>query len=366
VFKTLICTVLCSAACSAFAARLSPASTPTATATPHATPFPGTTTLAFYSDACGGASTTTATLNGVGGGTRDVLYQTTTASAAGAHAISAGEVMLFIATDGSGNPASVASNKCWVRIDGSGHGRVPDAKGNCCFPVDLGGLANLGLTDCKGNPLRNVTCDTRAVGFRAQYHPKGPPYLVKTHFSVGSDLLIACAACGTKGAVTVGSKLVRGNGNPLRSECDTWVYRITVQNCTGYDLTNVKVQGGTSDWTTLKNVAANIDGTSPVKLSTKETTGAGGATTAITWAGNLNKGDTLDIDITVYGCIAASQVCNGCDTLNTPVAGSVLYLSGPWSAVYTDPHYPLGTKSTDSPRVTVEAVCLDPTLCLPQ
>jgi hypothetical protein len=115
-----------------------------------------------------------------------------------------------------------------------------------------------------------------------------------------------------------------------------------------------------------RSALRNIDGTIPVKLSTKETTGAGGATTAITWTGNLNKGDTLDIDITVYGCIAASQVCNGCDTLNTPVAGSVLYLSGPWSAVYTDPHYPLGTKSTDSPRVTVEAVCLDPTLCLPQ
>jgi len=349
--RTIICTALCCAAVSAFAVP----------------PLPNGSTALAFKDAsvanCAGSLVTSVSLNGAG--TADVSIQTTTTSSVGQPYIDQGKVQLEIAVDTTtGNPTSVAGaalpGGTFVRIDGTPGGGQNPSSGICCFPVDLDNLASLNIqvgTDGMGNPiyLQNVTCSIPLVGFRAHYVTGGGATHVDTHFSTAADLTINCNACGSSTNVTIGIQRTSGQGLPTPGHSYCWTYRITVQNCTGFDLTGVKIQGGTAGWLNPGDTTAVSD------VNPQPTIKYNNRNQVITWTGNLANGQSVDIDVGVCGSIKPSQVCTPCDQLATPVAGSILFLSGPWSAAFTDPNTGLPAKTDYTGRISLTVAC---TTCL--
>jgi len=327
--KALICTALCCAAWSAFAVAPPPSTTTLTFKAPQASPSP----------TCGGSTVGSVSLNGAG--TPDVAILTSTYEAptptppASPTPVAGGKVQLRIATDGLGNPTSVANNVCWVRIDGAGGGVDVDANGQACFPVDLDGLSTLGLTDCNGNPLQNVTCATPLVGFEANYIGEGNAH----NSSIQTDLTIECGDCGTSTDLTIGLSDVDGQGSPPPGYSGCWEYTLTVQNCTPFDLTGVKAQGGTAGW-------LNANDTSVTASSGTATISYNRRNQVITWIGDLAQGESVDITVHVCGTIKPSTAC-----------GTTMYLSGPWSATYTDPNTGLPVKTDYTGRAQLTVTC---------
>ena len=313
--KALICTALCCAAWSAFAGP----------------PPPSTTAMAFKGTTdCSGPDVGSVALNGAG--TPDASIQTTTTT--GGNPVTGGKVQLDIATDGLGNPTSVALNLCWVRIDGPGGGTDVDANGQACFPVDLDGLSTLGLDAC-GYPLADVTCDIPLVGFRARYIGEGDAQ----NSSVQTDLTIECDECGTSTDLTIGLSDVDGLGSPPPGYSGCWEYTLTVQNCTDSDLTGIKAQGGTAGWLNAADTSVTaISGTATISYNRRNQ--------VITWIGDLAQGESVDITVHVCGTIKPSTAC-----------GTIMFLSGPWSATFTDPDTALPVKTDYTGRAQLTVTC---------
>lgn len=148
------------------------------------------------------------------------------------------------------------------------------------------------------------------VGFRAHYVTGGGQDKVETHSSVAVDLQILLSCSG----ITVGATLASGNGTPPPGASGPWTFRISVQNCTGVDLTDVKVQGGSNGWAPITNIVVS---------SGDFTRRTNNRNEVITWTVNVADGTTVTIDVTVNGTIPA----NAAD-------GQIRYISGAWSAVY--------------------------------
>ncbi len=131
-----------------------------------ATNYAGTTTLVF--------SANPATLSG--DSTPDVtITTTTTAPGASAALISAGKIMIELATDELGNPVPAASVVAWVALNDPGVS--PDESGVTTLAVDLDALG--------------FVCGT-VGGFRAHYVTGGGKDKVDTHFSDEVDLTVEC------------------------------------------------------------------------------------------------------------------------------------------------------------------------------
>jgi len=333
--KTLICTALCCAASSAFAGGMSPP--------------PTTSIMTFKAPTsptpCTGVAVGSVSLNGAG--MPDVNIQTTTylaptptPTASPSPVPIGGKVQLDIATDGLGNPTSVTNNTCWVRIDQMMGGVDTDANGQACFPVDLDGLSALaGLTDCNGDPvtLNNVSCPTRPIGFQARYIGQGTAH----NSTVQTDLTIDCASggCGTNTNLTIGLEQTTGVGAPPPGYSGCWEYVLTVENCTPFDLTGVKAQGGTAGWLNAGDTAVTVtSGTATISYNRKNQ--------VITWIGDLAQGESVDITVHVCGTIKPSTAC-----------GTTMWLSGPWSATYTDPNTMLPVKTDYTGRAQLTVTC---------
>jgi len=329
--KTLICTALCCAASSAFAVP----------------PQPNASTAIAFKDGCAGNVVPSVGLNGAG--TADVYVVTTTTStgidpAITPAVIDLGNVQLQISANTStGLPTTVTdTDQRWVRIDTNGPGATPSS-GVACFPVDLDNLASLGISWIDPDTglsvtLKNATCDNTTIGFQAHYVPAGAgnPH-ADNHFSAGTPLTIECDECGTSTNLTLSEGSLIGPSQvaaPLGNTC--WTYTFTVENCTDSDLTNVKVQGGTSGWTSLSGASAT-KGTPTVKNNNKNS--------IITWIGNLAVGESVDITVQVCGSLKASA------------CGTTQFLSGPWSAAYTDPDTLLPAKTDYTDRFSINVVC---------
>jgi hypothetical protein len=291
--KTLICAALCCAASSVFA--VAP---------------PGTTTsIAFGYPDC---NTHVGSVSLTGDTNPDVYVQTHTTLTVGGGDVTDGKVHLFIATDGLGNVVSVANNVLWVNLSGSG--QDVDGTGHACFPLDLENLSAFGL-----NP---VTCATGLVGFQGQYIGQGSA----GNSTVEMDLTIQCAGCGTNTNFTIGLEQTDGPGSPCPGTYHCWTYILAVQNCTDSDLTNVKIQGGTSAWIDTGATVTADNGFIVTNVANR-----GGHNQVFTLNGALAQGAT--VHVTVHVCGRVSRHC-----------GDVMYLSGPWSST--------GTKVSDGSKVT--------------
>jgi hypothetical protein len=233
-----------------------------------------------------------------------------------------GKVVIQYATDGSGNVTTAGSVVNWVSLNAPGQ-NPSGVNHETSLAVDLDALPGF---------IPGAT-----VGFRAHYVTGGGSPHVDTHFSPAVDLSTSGSLCS---GLNIAASLASGNGTPYPgSGSQDWRFRIAVTNCTGADLAGVKVQGGTNGWTTYKG-ASFPDGS--LSISTKN------KTSVLTWIVDLANGQEKDIDVTVNGSIAAKAVCS--PDPNTPLPGTVLYLSGPWSAL-------AGALKPYSTRVTIVVTC---------
>lgn len=188
-----------------------------------------------------------------------------------------------------------------------------------------------GVTSASGQA--QFTFDTtglggQTIGFRFLTLPQGG-HAPGQSFSPAVDLVINPDPPSCTG-VQIGATLAGGPGNPTPGTY-SWTFRITVKNC---DLSTrvFKVQGGTNGWAPM-TVATASEGTFTVRGNRRNQ--------VITWTVELDPGETQYIDVTVSGTIPPS----------TP-DGTVLYLSGAWSAAYTD-DYGSPAKSDYTGRVSI-------------
>ena len=134
----------------------------------------------------------------------DVTITTTTTSTESASVISEGKFTTELATDGAGHPVPAG------RSAGSDPTALPEAD-------------------------------------RRRSIPSFPPAV---------DLTAVGSSCSGSG-VNVGPVLASGDGAPNPGDGGPWTFTVSVQNCIGADLGGVKVQGGTSGWTTFGNAVVN-------------------------------------------------------------------------------------------------------------
>jgi hypothetical protein len=168
------------------------------------------------------------------------------------------------------------------------------------------------------------------IGFRSHYVTGGGAHVPAESTSPAVDLVInAASSCS---GVNVGATLAAGNGTPNPGDSGPWTFAISVENCTGVDLTGVKVQGGTSGWTNYVGFSVP-DGDVTLKNMPKKTQ-------VLTWIVNITNGQTKTIEVTVNGTVP----CSAPD-------GQILFISGPWSAVFDDGSGP--QKSVYSGRVSL-------------
>ena len=177
----------------------------------------------------------------------------------------------------------------------------------------------------------------KAVALSARYVGTGSGY--GNSSSPCTDLAITAPLPPPCSGLTIAASLASGEGAPAPGAVGPWTFKIRVCNCTGVDLTNVKVQGGSNGWTDPTKTSAAADGTVSVK------TNKGGAQT-ITWFTDLPNASCKEILVTVDGKIPNSALCD-----------SIRFLSGPWSAVY-DTGDGLGARKSEyTGRVSATVTC---------
>jgi hypothetical protein len=187
-------------------------------------------------------------------------------------------------------------------------------------------------------------------GYRTQYTKLGGgSYTSSTSPCV--DLTInnadpsALKCDGYEGTVRLLIVGAAGKGIVAPSDPGSWDYTFEVLNCTGIEPLTVKVQGGTSGWTSFASVVTN-----PVEDSvsvTDKSKGKKGKTSTVTWTTSLedataddSKGKT--IKVTVDGTVPSGS------------PDGWQFLSGPWSAAYQLGGVAMKSDYTD--RVYLEVV----------
>jgi hypothetical protein len=280
---TLICAALCCVVASAFATSGGPADT--------------TTGIAFVDNCTDKNPVLSASPSG--DATTDVAINSTTVVTAGGAPVTSGKVQFQIATDGAGNPTSVALATVWVRID-TGAGTDVDSNGVACFDVDL---------DNPGTGVNPVTCDIPLVGFRTHYVGNST-YAQNT--SLGTDLTISCGTCGSDTSFTFGIERTFGPGNPCPGTHDCWTWVVTARNCTETNYDYVKIQGGGAAWTDQPPSATSVPDGVVVTPKGK------GKNSVMTWEGPMPSGSEVQITVNVCGDVAKKD-------------GITQYLNGPWS-----------------------------------
>ncbi|MGK2943073.1 MAG: hypothetical protein ACSLFJ_15595 [Immundisolibacter sp.] len=141
-----------------------------------------------------------------------------------------------------------------------------------------------------------------------------------------------------------------GKGIVAPGEAGPWDYTFEVLNCTGTAPLTVKVQGGTSGWTTFQSAVTNPtpDGT---LTSVAKSNGKKGTTSTVTWITSLDDATTDDskgktIKVTVNGTVPSGS------------PDGWQHLSGPWSAAYNLGGVAMKSDYTD--RVYLEVVNVNP------
>ncbi len=194
--------------------------------------------------------------------------------------------------------------------------------------------ADLPNTTPPGTNAVQVTQDTTNLGgltggFKTVYTKLSPLGTYVSSDSVCVDLKIVDVVLPPQDICTNYPGIVAlyvvggaGKGSVVAGDKGPWSYTLEVLNCTGIDDLAVKVQGGTSGWTTFSAVATNPDET---VNSTAKSSGKKGTTSIVTWNTILDDQETKTITVTVDGTVPSGNA-----------AGTMLNISGPWSAAYND------------------------------
>jgi hypothetical protein len=217
---------------------------------------------------------------------------------------------------GRGVPAAncppKGSTGTWTTLNGDGEKLDQPGENSTTYYFDTTGLGG------------------STIGLRSHYVTGQDAHGPATSTSRTVDLFInAASSCS---GINVGAALAAGNGTPNPGDSGPWTFAISVENCTGVDLTGVKVQRGTSGWTNYVEYSVP-DGSVTLKNMPKKTQ-------VLTWIVDIANGQTKTIKVTVNGTVP----CSAPD-------GQILFISGPWSAVFDDGSGP--QKSAFSGRVSL-------------
>ena len=171
------------------------------------------------------------------------------------------------------------------------------------------------------------------ASFRAHYVTGGGGAgKADTHFSPAIDVGALGDTCS---GFNVSADFASGNGGPAPGSSGPWAFRITLENCSGVDLTGIKAQGGSNGWAPMTSKVAS-KGSVVIKQNTKNE--------VLTWTLDMANGTTETLLVNVDGNIPASAACD-----------SIRYLSGPWSAVYDAG---AGAQKSDyTGRVSIQVTC---------
>lgn len=272
----------------------------------------------------GNSSTITGTLTYLGGG-----------------AIDGGNMNILKATNNDLEPTDIR-NPSGIAIGAPvpcGFGGEAGGSGN--FPhITWVGVAS-GTTNASGvfstDFNTSVGMGGKNIGFMAAHPPQniGSNNLQKSE-SACMDLVIDSTPSGPGGCTpgaTIAATLAIGDGTPPPGSSGPWTFRITVTACG--PLTGVTAQGGANGWAGVTGYTPDT-GSAAVRKETKKNT-------ILLWnIGDMDNGQTADLDVTVSGPIPATAP--DCELRN---------LSGAWSASYTLPTATTRTKSEYSGRVAI-------------
>lgn len=266
----------------------------------------------------------------------------------------------------AGTPVTITATVTYTGTAGSGsptgHGTIPSAGtpvvGDTVqiqelqlFGVGVAcGTAGASYVSIDSDPTDgsgqlSTTFDTTGLGgsticFRAHHPDSGGAHGNDQSTSLGVDLVINPLPACTPG-VNVGATLASGDGTPNPGDSGPWTFAISVENCTGVNLTGIKVQGGTSGWTNYTGFSVP-DGSVTVKAMPKKTQ-------VLTWTVDIADGATKTIQVTVDGTVP----CSAPD-------GQVRYVSGPWSAVFDDGSGPQKSAYSGRVSLTVDGSAINP------
>jgi len=147
-------------------------------------------------------------------------------------------------------------------------------------------------------------------------------------------VILPASTCSEVG-VLLGTTIASGNGNPPPGSTNTWVVKVELKNCLGYE-TTFKVQGGTNGWTNFVDYSPS-DGDVSVRYNKRNQ--------VLTWIVTLPDQESANLEITLTGTIPSSAPC-----------GQVRGLLGPWSAAYVDDEG--NTQKSDyTGKITIEVTC---------
>jgi hypothetical protein len=246
----------------------------------------------------------------------DAVADTQTTSAAVSTAvIDAGKITIEMATY-LGLPTTVATpGFVWTGLP---PGNMNPSGGATASSIDFDGLGFV---------------DGMQASFRAHYVTGGGAVKADEHKSPIIDIGAGSQTCS--GGFNISADLASGNGSPAPGATGPWAFRITLENCTGVDLTGIKAQGGSNGWAPMTSNVPST-GTVAVRLNNKNQ--------VLTWNLDMAQGTTETILVNVDGKIPAKTACD-----------SIRYLSGPWSAVYNAGAG--AQKSEYTGRVSVQVTC---------
>jgi hypothetical protein len=189
----------------------------------------------------------------------------------------------------------------WQELHGPGE--HPDHTGTVILSFDLDALrAETGMT----------------IGFRAHYKTGGGANKVSQHMSGALDVVIGDFVCT---GFHLSTDRVDGPGTIEPGASGSWTFRVRARNCTGQNLSNVKIQGGTNGWANFDEYTKSA-GEVSVKYNKRNE--------VLTWTVSIPDTNDATLDITMTGTIPHGAACS--TDPNEPEPDSIRNLSGTWSA----------------------------------
>jgi hypothetical protein len=239
----------------------------------------------------------------------------TTSPSVSTATIDEGKLTVQMATLGGLPVTTATAGFTWTALP---PGNITPNGGATATPLDFDGLGFV---------------DGTVASFRAHYVTGGGQTHADTHFSPAIDVGAVADTCH---GFNISADFASGEGAPPPNSDGPWAFRITLENCTGVNLTGIKAQGGSNGWAPMVGQPVPSKGAVALRYNNRNQ--------VLTWNLDMPSGTTETLLVTVNGHIPASAVCN-----------SIRYLSGPWSAVYNP-----GTgavKSEYTGRVSIQVTC---------
>ena len=189
--------------------------------------------------------------------------------------------------------------------------------GSCSATTNLKGIASCSITPSGSG------AETLSASFA------GSSSVVASNASTGFTVVKPTACTGP----LISARLLRGNATPPAGSSGSWTFQIAI--CPSQNLTRVSAQGGTDNWTTVNSTSVSAGSLSIRKLNKNNE--------VLLWTlGNMSASTGQTLSVTLSGMVSAH-------------CGTVQYLNGPWSALYTVGGTPMQSAYTN--QIAIASTC---------